>query len=99
MKLVFILLSATLAGSWTLPATAQQLPCGNRDDMVESLFSQYREQPRAMGIANHTAIIEVFTSKTGTWTILLTRPDGASCIVSAGEDWEEIPPTENYTAL
>lgn len=99
MKLPFIVLSALLAGSWTLPATAQQLPCGNRDEMVKSLFSQYREQPRAMGLANQTAIIEVFTSKSGSWTILVTRPDGASCIVSAGEAWEDIPPNQTYTSL
>lgn len=99
MKLAFILLSATIAGSWALPATAQQLACGKRDDMVKSLYSQYREQPRAIGLASQTAVIEVFTSKTGSWTILLTSTDGASCIVSAGENWEDIPPTENYTAL
>ena len=99
MKLPFILLTALLTGSWTLPATAQQLPCGKRDEMVKSLFSQYREQPRGMGLANQTAIIEIFTSKSGSWTILLTKPDGASCIVSAGEAWEDIPPTQNYTSL
>ena len=75
------------------------MPCGKRDEMVKSLFSQYHEQPRAMGLANPTSIIEIFTSKAGTWTILLSRPDGASCIVSAGESWEDIPPTENYTSL
>jgi len=50
-------------------------------------------------LANQTAIIEVFTSKSGTWTILLTRPDGASCIVSAGEASEEITPAPKLTAL
>ena len=99
MKLPFILLTALLTGSWTLPATAQQLPCGKRDEMVKSLFSQYREQPRGMGLANQTSIIEIFTSKSGSWTILLTKPDGASCIVSAGEAWEDIPPTQSYTSL
>ena len=99
MKLAFLLLSATMAGSWTLPATAQQLPCGDRDEMVKSLFSQYREEQRAIGLANQTAVIEIFTSKTGSWTILLTKPDGASCVVSAGEAWQDIAPKENYTAL
>lgn len=99
MKVPFILLSALLAGSWTLPVSAHQLPCGKRDDMVKSLFSQYREQPRGMGYANQSAIIEVFTSKSGTWTILLTRPDGASCIVGAGEAWEDIPSAQNLTSL
>jgi len=49
MKLPFILLAAVLTGSWTLPATAAQLlPCGKRDDIVRSLASQYREEPRGM---------------------------------------------------
>jgi hypothetical protein len=100
MKLAFILVSSVLAGSWALPATAQQqVPCGERDEIVKSLSSQYSERPRAMGLANQSAIIEVFTSKAGTWTILLTRPDGAACIVGAGEAWEDIPPTQTYTSL
>lgn len=101
MKLPFLLLAAAIAGSWTLPATAEQqmLSCASRDEMVKVLARQYREQPRAIGVANATAVIEVFTSARGTWTILLTRPDGASCIVSAGQDWEETPPMRNMTAL
>ncbi len=101
MKLPFLILAAVFAGSWTLPATAEQqgLPCARRDDMLKTLASRYREQPRAIGLANPTTVIEVFTSAAGTWTILLTRPDGASCIVSAGEGWEETPPMRNMTAL
>ena len=100
MKLPFILLTAVLTGSWTLPVTAAQLlPCGKRDDIVKSLASQYREEPRGMGLANQSTVIEIFTSKSGSWTILLTKPDGASCIVSAGEAWEDVPPTQHYTSL
>jgi hypothetical protein len=32
--------------------------------------------------------MEVFVSSAGTWTILATRTDGTSCVVSAGEGWE-----------
>lgn len=101
MKLPFLLLAATLAGSWTLPATAEQriIPCGKRADLVKALAARYREQPRAMGLASQTAMIEIFTSKAGTWTILLTRPNGASCIVSAGENWEENPAVGSVTSL
>lgn len=101
MKLPFLMLAALAAGSWTLPATAQQqvLSCADRDAMVRVLAQRYHEAPRAVGLANATAMIEVFTSKAGTWTILLTRPDGASCIVSAGSDWEEHPPLRSMTAL
>ena len=101
MKLPFLLLAAAAAGSWTLPATAEQqvLSCANRADMVKVLSQRFREAPRAIGLANSSAIIEVFTSKSGTWTILLTRPDGASCIVSAGDNWEESPPANSMAAL
>ena len=101
MKLPFLLLAAAAAGSWTLPATAQQhlLSCANRAEMVKVLSSRYREEPRAIGLANQSAVIEVFTSKAGTWTILLTKPDGASCIVGAGDNWEENPPLRSMTAL
>ena len=101
MKLPILMLAAVVAGSWTLPATAGQqvLSCANRDDMVKVLAKRYGEAPRAIGVANPSAVIEVFTSKSGTWTILLTKPDGASCIVSAGESWEEAPPLRSMTAL
>lgn len=101
MKLPFLLLAAVFAGSWTLPAIAQQelLACSSHDEMVDVLARRYSEQPRAIGLANPSAVIEIFTSEAGTWTILLTRPDGASCIVSAGDSWEESPPARNMTAL
>jgi hypothetical protein len=100
MKLPFLLLSAVLAGSWLFPASVQQEPeCGKRADMVKALLLKYREKQRALGIANPTTVIEIFTSASGTWTILLTRSDGASCIVSAGQDWEEMPPPQPYTTL
>lgn len=101
MKLPFLLLAAVFAGSWTLPATAEQqaLSCANRADMVELLARRFGEAPRAVGLANPSAVIEVFTSRAGTWTILLSKPDGASCIVSAGSNWEENPPLRNMTAL
>lgn len=101
MKLPFLLLAAVSAGSWTLPATAEQqvLSCAKRDEMVKVLAQRYGEEPRAIGLASPSAMIEVFASKAGTWTILLTRPDGASCVLSAGESWEEHPPVRNMTAL
>lgn len=101
MKLTFLLLAAAAAGSWTLPATAvQRTPsCANRDEIVKLLAQRYREEPRAIGLARQSAVVEVFTSARGTWTILMTRADGASCIIGAGSNWEENPPVRNMTAL
>jgi len=34
----------------------------------------------------------VFSSEAGAWTILVTRPDGLSCVAAAGRAWENIKP-------
>ncbi|MCV0394243.1 MAG: hypothetical protein K5872_14005 [Rhizobiaceae bacterium] len=62
--------------------------CGDRDDIVESLAKDFKESPMAIGQVDQSAVVEVFVSNEGTWTILATRTDGSSCIVSSGEGWE-----------
>lgn len=69
------------------PAPAMEY-CAQRAEMVKSLSDKYRESPTAIGQVNGDAVIEVFVSRTGTWTILATGTDGQSCVVSAGENWE-----------
>ncbi len=45
----------------------------------------------AMGLVSNGSINEVLASKDGSWTIIVTRPDGMSCVVAAGEAWEGMP--------
>lgn len=45
-----------------------------------------------------TAVVELWASeKTGTWTVLMTGPDGRACIIASGQDWQSDPP--NLAAL
>ena len=45
-----------------------------------------------MGLANSGGVIEVLSSKTGeSWTIIITMPDGNTCLIAAGENWEALP--------
>ena len=66
--------------------------CGARADFLKALSDKYQETGKALGIAGHVNLVEIFTSKAGTWTILITQPNGQSCIVAAGSSWEELPP-------
>ena len=44
-----------------------------------------------MGLTNKGAVVEVLTNQNGTtWTIIITMPNGVSCMVAAGEGWETI---------
>jgi hypothetical protein len=66
--------------------------CAERERVLDFLAETYQEAPVATGIANNGGLIEVVTAPDGsTWTILITMPDGTSCMVAAGEGWERLP--------
>ncbi|MCP4317399.1 MAG: hypothetical protein GY789_15635 [Hyphomicrobiales bacterium] len=80
--------SALLAVS--TQAQAAGLTCGNRTKLLKALNEKYKESPRALGLsASGKAVFEVYTSKTGTWTIVMTTTTGVTCIMAAGHSWEE----------
>jgi hypothetical protein len=62
--------------------------CGERVEMVKALQEQFSEEPQAVGQVDNNAVIEVFVSHAGTWTILATGTDGKSCLVASGEGWD-----------
>jgi hypothetical protein len=66
---------------------AQNL-CGARNEIVTKLSSHYQEQPTAVGMVDKNAVLEVFVSDNGTWTIIATGTDGNSCVLSSGEGWQ-----------
>lgn len=72
-------------------APAGAAPCGKREDMVKFLDRTYKERPEAMGIAGSGQLVEVYVSQTGSWTIVMSLPSGHSCIIGAGEAWQQMP--------
>ena len=78
-------------GVIALPAFAQST-CAPRDHIVTELEKSYGERNTGAGLKGSDAIYEIWTSAdSGTWTILLTKADGISCVVAAGEHWLEMP--------
>ncbi len=76
----------------TVGAATAQTACTTRSEVAERLAGDYAERPVAAGLASSGAVIEVFTRGDGaTWTIVLTRPDGPSCLVATGEAWMTLP--------
>lgn len=69
-----------------------QMVCSERDKFLKHLGGdQYKEAPVAMGLASNGSVLEVLASKEGdTWTIILTMPNGTSCVVASGEAWEDL---------
>lgn len=77
-----------------LPAEAQTL-CGPRDKLAQSLEVKYGETQRGVGLKGSAALYELWVSqKSGTWSFVVTRPNGISCLLGAGQQWSELPPPE-----
>lgn len=64
--------------------------CGDRTSLLKQLSGNYKESPASMGLAANGSVVEVTKSDTGTWTILLTSPNGVTCVMAAGESWENL---------
>lgn len=65
--------------------------CAARDVLTRYLAKQFGERQVAVGVAAAGAVIEIFVSESGTWTILATVPGGPTCAVVAGEGWDASP--------
>ncbi len=67
-----------------------QTACGKRADMVRVLDKEYGETRRGGGLSGPTAIFEIWASEaTGSWTILVTAPNGLTCIMAVGTGWHD----------
>ena len=74
-------------------ASAEQpgAQCGARDQMLDQLSEKYAEMPVAMGETPDGRQIELLSQRDGsTWTLIMTSPEGWSCMMAAGESWREL---------
>ncbi len=84
-----------------LSATAaiSQPNCGKRNELIKILDQTYHEASTGLGTINELAVIEVFTSEKGSFTILASQANGISCIIATGQNWETSELPKHMTAL
>ncbi len=90
----YALIAAALAiFAWaTSPARANAggiRYCAAHDQITGKLTAKYNEHLSGMGFVGSSGMVELFTSGSGTWTIVTTQIDGTSCIVAAGNSWSD----------
>lgn len=83
----------------TTPATAQTLldegVCGKREEVTGRLEAKFGEFQKGAGVVSNNRVLELWQSKkTGSWTVLMTRTDGRTCIIAAGNHWRDQKLTE-----
>ncbi len=81
MKLT--LAAAALVGAGTA--------CATHDRIVEHLATKFGEVVQSRAITQQGHMFEVFVShETGTWSAVMTNPNGFACMVSAGQGFENV---------
>ncbi len=73
--MIRLLAAAALASTMTLPmitSASAQSPefCGKRTEIIAKLAADFKEKSMASGVSTTSAVVEVFVSTDGTWTIL-----------------------------
>jgi len=90
---VVALLAAAMIGAQ--PAAAQTgspgPQCGAREAVLDRLSAKYDEEPVSIGVTATGSLLEVLASPEGTWTIIVTVPNGPTCLVSSGDGWHNAP--------
>lgn len=90
---IMLALAGIAVSSSPLPlSAAEPASCAARERVLSHLQQTYREEPASMGLANNGGVIEVLRSQDrASFTIIITMPNGMSCMIAAGESWEDLP--------
>jgi hypothetical protein len=86
--------AVVVAAVFALPLSVAQAEsmCSDRQTVVDYLAREHDEFPVSSGLANNGGMVEVLASEGGaTWTIIITLPDGATCMMAAGLEWQGMP--------
>jgi hypothetical protein len=83
----------SLATAKAAPA-AGEICVSDYKQLAAKLEASYAEVPVSAGLRQDGNLVSVFASTTtGTWTMVMTRPEGMSCVVAVGEAWQMAIPT------
>lgn len=81
-----ILLILTTTSAYSNPAN-----CAKRTILVQKLNERYGETQQSTGLTPGGHVFETFAHpETGTWTLLITLPEGISCMVASGKAYQNI---------
>ncbi len=70
---------------------AQNPTCDQRQRVLGHLADKYKEAPVAIGVTSAGSLVEVLSTGDGrTWTIIVSNPDGLTCLLATGEGWRAI---------
>jgi hypothetical protein len=79
--------AALLAAPFALAASQ----CAPHEAVSKQLMQRFGESRKQLGLADPSTVVELYVSEKGTWTLVATNTHGRSCIIGAGEAWQDSP--------
>jgi hypothetical protein len=96
MRVIALILLALAGSCVAYPASAR--PCFARADVAAGLLAEYDEVPRMRALTRRGRLVEMFVAPSGSWTLMMTQPDGMSCVMASGHGVEPIEVPEGDPA-
>ena len=84
-------LCMTLAALGAPMAQAAPQNCGPHADVVAFLSGKYSERRIMMGLTANGQVLELYAADSGTWTVVVSAPDGRACLIASGTDADVVP--------
>ena len=83
--------------SWPVAAQMPRPFCGPHKVIIDRLVGRYNESRIGFGLVNggNGALVELWVSATGSWTMLITKPKEPTCMFLSGEAWQNVPRVED----
>jgi hypothetical protein len=80
-------------------ASAQQAPCGPTGAVEKRIHDQYGETIVGAGVTQGGIMFLTSNPSTGTFTIMLRRPDGQTCVLMGGTGYATLEAIKPGTDL
>lgn len=65
--------------------------CAKRATVESRLSGKYGETLAGQGLQGQTGVVGIWRNEsTGTWTAVVRRPNGISCVLAAGTNWQDL---------
>jgi hypothetical protein len=77
-----------LVAAMLLSSSANAGQCGPKQMVTEQLGERYGEVTFASGIVIDNSVKFFGNPQTGTWSMVVIRPDGLACVIAIGEGLE-----------
>lgn len=84
-----LLLMLAVLMAWATPAIAG--PCVVREKLLDYLYNTWSEERSIVALHSTGALVEIFVSPSGTWTLTVYGP-GGMCVVGSGTRYDPDPP-------